>query len=154
MGWDWDWDWGRFKRTLITAAKYAAVGAAITTTVVWIAPPLLGFTASGVAANSIAAAIQSIYYGGFVPAGSLFAILQSIGATGTLVPALVAGLGAGAFCGVSRIVVEALACAYKAAAAHIKKKLMDILKKLVIVGALAALDLNYIAGGQGGAIEA
>lgn len=42
----------------------------------------------------MAAAIQSVVYGAAVPAGSAFAILQSIGATGTLVPAVVAAVGA------------------------------------------------------------
>ncbi|CAE6475062.1 unnamed protein product [Rhizoctonia solani] len=63
---------------------------------VFAAPPLLGFTASGVAAGSgsVAAAIQSAVYGAAVPAGSLFAIMQSVGATATIVPALVAGVSA------------------------------------------------------------
>ena len=43
--------------------------------------PLLGFTSSGIAAGSWAAWMMSLY-GGSVPAGSLFAILQSAGASG------------------------------------------------------------------------
>lgn len=46
--------------------------------------------------GSAAAFIQSVCYGAAVPAGSIFAILQSVGATGTIVPAVVAGLGGAA----------------------------------------------------------
>ena len=42
----------------------------------------IGFTAAGVAANSMAALIQSAVYGGAVGATSIFAVLQSIGAAG------------------------------------------------------------------------
>ena len=42
----------------------------------------IGFTVVGVAANSIAALIQSVVYGGAVAATSIFAVLQSIGAAG------------------------------------------------------------------------
>ena len=45
-----------------------------------------GFTSSGIAAGSIAAGIQSVI--GNVAAGSTFATLQSLGATG-----VIAGLG-------------------------------------------------------------
>ncbi|VDI00533.1 Hypothetical predicted protein, partial [Mytilus galloprovincialis] len=43
--------------------------------------PLLGFTSTGIAAGSWAAWMMSLY-GGTIPAGSLFAILQSTGAAG------------------------------------------------------------------------
>lgn len=43
----------------------------------------IGFTAAGVAANSMAALIQSVVYGGAVGATSIFAVLQSIGAAGS-----------------------------------------------------------------------
>jgi hypothetical protein len=49
--------------------------------------------------GSLAAVIQSVVYGAAVPAGSAFAIMQSVGATGTIVPAVVAGLGAAAVTG-------------------------------------------------------
>ncbi|KAJ7032319.1 hypothetical protein C8F04DRAFT_1235467 [Mycena alexandri] len=42
----------------------------------------VGFGAGGVVAGSIAAGIQSAFYGGAVASGSLFAIAQSIGAGG------------------------------------------------------------------------
>lgn len=42
----------------------------------------IGFTAAGVAANSFAALIQSVVYGGAVAGTSVFAVLQSIGAAG------------------------------------------------------------------------
>ncbi|KAG9125315.1 hypothetical protein FRC07_008151 [Ceratobasidium sp. 392] len=66
--------------------KAAVVGVGVGVGV-FVAPPLLGFTAAG----SIAATIQSVVYGGAVTAGSWFATMQSIGATGTIVPAVVAG---------------------------------------------------------------
>ncbi|XP_029189642.2 interferon alpha-inducible protein 27-like protein 2A [Acropora millepora] len=44
--------------------------------------PALGFTGSGVAAGSFAAAAQSTLFGGAVTSGSLFAGLQSAGAAG------------------------------------------------------------------------
>ena len=46
-------------------------------------------------AGTLAAAFQSIVYGGLTPAGGLFATLQSMGMLGTLVPAGV-GIGAAA----------------------------------------------------------
>lgn len=42
----------------------------------------IGFTVGGVAANSIAAVVQSVVYGGAVAATSIFAALQSAGAAG------------------------------------------------------------------------
>ncbi|KAG8731599.1 hypothetical protein FRC11_003385 [Ceratobasidium sp. 423] len=142
----------RFRASLVSAAKYAAVGAVVVTGGVLIATPLLGFTASGVAAGSIAAAIQSALYGAAVPAGSLFAIMQSIGATGVLLPAITAGLGAGACCGASRIIIEALARAYQAASARIREELRLALMRLMVVGALTAPDLRRILGNPGAAI--
>ena len=47
-----------------------------------VALPVIGFSSSGVVAGSLAAAIQSSI--GNVAAGSIFATLQSIGATGGL----------------------------------------------------------------------
>ena len=44
--------------------------------------PALGFTSSGIAAGSWAAAWMASFPGGAAPAGSVFATLQSAGATG------------------------------------------------------------------------
>ncbi|KAJ1300674.1 hypothetical protein OPQ81_002322 [Rhizoctonia solani] len=88
-----------FKR----AAKVVGIGVG-TGVAVFVAPPLLGFTTAGVAAGSAAALIQSVVYGGAVQAGSAFATMQSVGATATIVPALVAGSGAA---GVAGVVVAA-----------------------------------------------
>ena len=44
--------------------------------------PIVGFGSAGVTACSIAAGVQSIVYGAIVPAGSVFAGLQGLGATG------------------------------------------------------------------------
>ncbi|CAE6511380.1 unnamed protein product [Rhizoctonia solani] len=143
-------DWSR---ALATAAKWAAIGGLVVTVGV-AATPLLGFGAGGVAAGSLAAAIQSAFYGAAVPAGSLFAILQSIGATGVIGPALIAGLGGGAVCGLSRIAVDVLARAYQAASGHMRQMLADIYKGLMIMGALTALDWGRIAAGRTGAIGA
>ncbi|KAF8708345.1 hypothetical protein RHS03_03397, partial [Rhizoctonia solani] len=63
-------------RLLIAAAVGAGVAIAVPVTIA-----TFGFGPAGVAAGSAAAAWQSIAYGGLVPAGSVFAILQSIGAT-------------------------------------------------------------------------
>ncbi|KAG9087589.1 hypothetical protein FS749_002827 [Ceratobasidium sp. UAMH 11750] len=71
-------------------AKVGAAGVAVGGAV-FVTPPLLGFTTAGVAAGSIAAGLQSAIYGGAVSAGSWFAVMQSVGATATIVPALVAG---------------------------------------------------------------
>ncbi|CAE6528795.1 unnamed protein product [Rhizoctonia solani] len=144
---------GWFRRTIVSAAKYAAVGALVVTGGVLIATPLLGFTASGVAAGSLAALIQSAIYGAAVPAGSLFAIMQSIGATGVLLPAITAGLGAGTFCGITRIILEAVSRAYQAASARIRDELRRALMALVVTGALTAPELRRILGNPGAAIR-
>ena len=45
----------------------------------------VGFTKVGIAAGSFAATIQSVVYGGFVPAGGAFALLQSCAMTFSVV---------------------------------------------------------------------
>ncbi|KAG9091532.1 hypothetical protein FRC06_000525 [Ceratobasidium sp. 370] len=80
----------RIQAAVQRAATVGAAGVAVGGAV-FVIPPLLGFTAAGVAAGSIAAGLQSALYGGAVSAGSWFAVMQSVGATGTIVPALVAG---------------------------------------------------------------
>ncbi|CAE6462610.1 unnamed protein product [Rhizoctonia solani] len=81
------------------AAKVAGVGLGVGAAV-FVTPLLMGFGFGGVVAGSIAAGIQSVVYGAAVPAGSWFAIMQSIGATATLVPALLAGGGAAGAAGI------------------------------------------------------
>ncbi|MBW0530549.1 hypothetical protein O181_070264 [Austropuccinia psidii MF-1] len=44
----------------------------------------LGFGAAGIVAGSLAAAFQSAMYGAFTPAAGVFAVLTSLGMTGTL----------------------------------------------------------------------
>jgi len=72
------------KKIAIPLAIGVGVGAAS-----FFAPMLalgaLGFTGSGVASGSIAAATQSAFYGGLVPAGSWFAAFQAAGATGVAI---------------------------------------------------------------------
>ena len=46
--------------------------------------PAVGFCATGVKAGSLAAAVQASVYGAVIPAGSIFATLQSWGATGAM----------------------------------------------------------------------
>ena len=58
--------------------------------------PWFGFGAAGPGAGTIAAAVQSLLYGAAVPAGSLFATLQSIGMTGFTKAIVAAGLTSGA----------------------------------------------------------
>ncbi|KAK7043978.1 hypothetical protein VNI00_008146 [Paramarasmius palmivorus] len=54
----------------------------------------IGFTSSGVLAGSVAAGIQSMFYGGFT--GGLFSVCQSIGATAVMASPAVILLGLGA----------------------------------------------------------
>ncbi|EXJ82348.1 hypothetical protein A1O3_06161 [Capronia epimyces CBS 606.96] len=62
-------------------ATGAGTVAAVGTTYVL---PAIGFCATGVKAGSIAAGVQASLYGAAVPAGGIFATLQSWGATGAL----------------------------------------------------------------------
>ncbi|KAJ7816742.1 hypothetical protein B0H14DRAFT_2844066 [Mycena olivaceomarginata] len=102
MGIEWDWkdlsplcdpdsnsvedSLRRFRREHPFAAGAAAVGL-ITVGGITVAPAilvgtlnLLGFSASGVVGGSIAASIQSAFYGGAVASGSLFSLAQSAAA--------------------------------------------------------------------------
>lgn len=47
---------------------------------------VLGFGRGGIIAASLAAGFQSLMYGGFTPAGGMFATLTSMGMLGTLMP--------------------------------------------------------------------
>ncbi|KAI0126088.1 hypothetical protein BJ170DRAFT_459895 [Xylariales sp. AK1849] len=49
---------------------------------------ILGFGPRGIVAGTFAAAFQSYMYGGFTPAGGLFATLTSLAMLGFLVPAI------------------------------------------------------------------
>ncbi|KAK1751151.1 hypothetical protein QBC47DRAFT_392328 [Echria macrotheca] len=51
----------------------------------------LGFGPIGIVAGSFAAAFQSYMYGGFTPAGGIFATLTSMAMLGALVPAVLVG---------------------------------------------------------------
>ncbi|KAL1970740.1 hypothetical protein VTN77DRAFT_2574 [Rasamsonia byssochlamydoides] len=57
---------------------------AITFTVIMILILSLGFGSAGIIAGSLAAAFQSFMYGGFTPAGGIFATLTSMAMLGTL----------------------------------------------------------------------
>ncbi|KAL5501308.1 hypothetical protein ACEPAH_8568 [Sanghuangporus vaninii] len=105
----WVWNWSRLKEALLRmeaagdvafkVAKVATVGA-----LACIAGPalmtaglgVLGFSAIGPVAGSVAAGIQSTVYGGAVGAGSLFAFCQSLTMGGAGAMAIATGVsGAG-----------------------------------------------------------
>lgn len=80
-------NWRKLRKIILISTASAGIMGALTL-------PLLGFGAGGVAKGSAAAAWQS--YIGVVAAGSLFAFLQSVGATGVgilLFGSAVAALG-------------------------------------------------------------
>jgi len=53
----------------------------------------VGFTKVGIAAGSLAATVQSVVYGGLVPAGGAFALLQSSAMTFSVVKASAMAVG-------------------------------------------------------------
>mmetsp|Transcript_4738 Transcript_4738/g.13142 ORF Transcript_4738/g.13142 Transcript_4738/m.13142 type:complete len:293 (+) Transcript_4738:212-1090(+) len=71
------------------AIKGSVIAAGSVLTACSLAIPLLGFGVAGVAAGSTAAAIQSVFYGGYT--SGLFSFLQSVGATGAWIPTAVGG---------------------------------------------------------------
>ncbi|KAJ7429628.1 hypothetical protein FB451DRAFT_1327754 [Mycena latifolia] len=120
---EWQWNWERFTRALVHIHEsssigddfnrfrrehpYAAAAAGLGMVAVGgitVGPAilvgtlnLLGFSASGVVAGSIAAGIQSAVYGGAVASGSLFAMAQSATMGGMAVaPVAVQALSASA----------------------------------------------------------
>ena len=68
--------------------------------------PAAGFTAAGITAGSLAAKIMSLY-GGYVPAGSLFATFQSLGAAGLSWKAILTALF-----GNGKVMAAMTTCAY------------------------------------------
>lgn len=70
---------------------HVAMGCGAATAVVCAAPMLVGFGTGGIVAGSLAAAWQATI--GNVAAGSAFATLQSLGATGTLATGAYGGAG-------------------------------------------------------------
>lgn len=82
------------------AIKTVVVGTAATVAVVGVALPAVGFGSAGVVAGSTAAAAQSAI--GNVAAGSAFATLQSVGATGVTAGTAACGATLGAAGGVAR----------------------------------------------------
>ncbi|QRV85366.1 interferon-induced 6-16 family protein [Ceratobasidium sp. AG-Ba] len=84
------WYWQRFSSWIFQPHIYRRifVGLGIAGAMLLIVPltvTTLGSGPAGIIAGSAAAGIQSVFYGGFVPAGGLFAALTSNGMTGALV---------------------------------------------------------------------
>ncbi|KAF4612542.1 hypothetical protein G7Y89_g15590 [Cudoniella acicularis] len=94
----WEWftaHWDSFTAWLLQPHVLAIVMAWwITFTLVMTICMTLGFGPAGIVAGSIAAGFQSWMYGGFTPAGGLFATLTSVGMLGIAMPpfALIAAL--------------------------------------------------------------
>ncbi|KAH8671404.1 hypothetical protein BX600DRAFT_548387 [Xylariales sp. PMI_506] len=64
----------------------ALIAWAVTFTLLYTLLLSLGFGPIGIVAGSFAAAFQSYMYGGFTPAGGLFATITSLAMLGTLLP--------------------------------------------------------------------
>ncbi|KAF7198387.1 hypothetical protein HII31_00126 [Pseudocercospora fuligena] len=80
-------NWSSFLAWLTLPHVYSVIIAwAITFTVVAFLLLSLGFGPGGIIAGSAAAAFQSWAYGGFTPAGGIFATLTSLAMLGYLVP--------------------------------------------------------------------
>ncbi|KAH9909510.1 hypothetical protein F4778DRAFT_711734 [Xylariomycetidae sp. FL2044] len=83
--------WAAFTAYIALPHVYwALVAWTITFTVLVTLALCLGFGPAGVLPGSLAAAFQSAMYGGFTPAGGLFATLTSLAMVGLLSPALAA----------------------------------------------------------------
>ncbi|KAJ5673624.1 hypothetical protein N7507_002751 [Penicillium longicatenatum] len=88
----WSWDqWSKEILQWLSRPDILAVITAwwITFTVVVIIFLCLGFGPVGIVPGSLAAAFQSWMYGGFTPAGGIFATLTSMAMLGLLVPGVV-----------------------------------------------------------------
>ena len=72
-------------RNLVCLGVGAASIVAITASAALILK-LVGFGGAGITVNSLAALLQSIFYGGAIPTGSWFAFFQSWGMTGIVIP--------------------------------------------------------------------
>ncbi|KAL9133306.1 MAG: hypothetical protein Q9175_005518 [Cornicularia normoerica] len=72
------------------------LSAGISFTAVFLFLASFGFNLVGIGGGTLAAAFQSAFFGGFTPAGGLFATLQSMGMLGTLLPVQVGVAGVSA----------------------------------------------------------
>ncbi|KAF5361111.1 hypothetical protein D9758_009081 [Tetrapyrgos nigripes] len=81
-------------RNAVGRSLVAGGGLAVVPSIGVAAVNAIGFTSSGVAAGSVAAAIQSVFYGGAT--GGLFSAFQSFGATAVIASPVILGLGAAA----------------------------------------------------------
>ncbi|KAB8078122.1 hypothetical protein BDV29DRAFT_166927 [Aspergillus leporis] len=82
--WSWDEWWTTISQWLSRPDVIAPITAWwITFTIVMTIIMTLGFGPSGIVAGSLAAAFQSFMYGGFTPAGGIFATLTSMAMLGT-----------------------------------------------------------------------
>ncbi|KAI5982989.1 hypothetical protein EDC04DRAFT_2839887 [Pisolithus marmoratus] len=87
--WDWVIDQLSKVREWITGHPYATAAIIAFASILIFAPGImprivldfLGFGIKGITRGSIAAHFQSLFLGGFIPPGSIFAFLQSAGAT-------------------------------------------------------------------------
>ncbi|KAI1480934.1 hypothetical protein K445DRAFT_27658 [Daldinia sp. EC12] len=76
---------------------WAIIAWAVTFTILVTLGLSLGFGPAGVIAGSLAAAFQSAMYGGFTPAGGIFASLTSLAMLGSFAPILTAAAAIIAF---------------------------------------------------------
>ncbi|EKG14162.1 hypothetical protein MPH_08665 [Macrophomina phaseolina MS6] len=81
--------WNEFNAWLSTTCAYwTLIAWVITFTVLMFIGLSLGFGPAGILPRSAAAAFQSFVYGGFIPAGGVFATLTSLAMQGYLAPAM------------------------------------------------------------------
>ncbi|OCK94082.1 uncharacterized protein K441DRAFT_612245 [Cenococcum geophilum 1.58] len=83
----WNYWWINLSRWLSQPLILAVIMTwSITFTIIITLIMVLGFGRGGIIAASLAAGFQSLMYGGFTPAGGMFATLTSMGMLGTLMP--------------------------------------------------------------------
>ena len=68
------------------------IGTGVVVACCFVIPALAGFGTAGIVGGSIAAGVQSVI--GIVVGGSVFAIVQSLGATGVLINGVAVGISA------------------------------------------------------------